>query len=48
MHYIGALPLRAVGEYWGWPMSLGGTALAIMAFVLWVGHSQTTLRALKV
>ena len=22
-------------------MSLGGTALAIMAFGLWVGHSQT-------
>ena len=41
MHYIGALPLGAVGEYWGWPMSLGGTALAIMAFGLWVGHSQT-------
>ena len=48
MHYIGALPLGAVGEYWGWPMSLGGAALVMMAFVLWLGILRPTLRELRV
>ena len=48
MHYVGALPLGAVGEYWGWPLSLGGAALVMMAFVLWLGILRPTLRELKV
>ena len=48
MHYIGALPLGAVGEYWGWPVSLGGAALVMMAFVLWLGVLRPTLRGLRV
>ena len=48
MHYIGALPLGAIGEYWGWPMSLGGAALVMMAFVLWLGVLRPTLRGLRV
>ena len=48
MHYIGALPLGAVGEHWGWPMSLGGGALIMLAFVLWLGVFRPTLRRLRV
>ena len=48
MHYIGALPLGAVGEHYGWPMSLGGGALIMLAFVLWLGILRPTLRQLKV
>ena len=48
MHYVGALPLGAVGEYWGWPVSLGGAALIMMAFVLWLGILRPTLRELRV
>ena len=48
MHYIGALPLGAVGEYWGWPVSLGGGALVMLAFVLWLGILRPTIRKLDV
>ena len=48
MHYLGALPLGAVGEYWGWPTSLGGAALMMMAFVVWLGILRPTLRTLRV
>ena len=48
MHYIGALPLGAVGEHYGWPMSLGGGALIMLAFVLWLGILRPTLRRLRV
>ena len=48
MHYIGAWPLGTVGEYWGWPMSLGGGALAMLAFVLVLGILRPTLRQLRV
>ncbi len=48
MHYIGAWPLGAVGEYYGWPMSLGGGALIMLAFVLWLGIFRPTLRRLRV
>ena len=48
MHYVGALPLGAVGEHWGWPMSLGGAALIMLAFVLWLGILRPTLRELRV
>ena len=42
MHYIGALPLGAVGEHWGWSISLGGGALIMLAFVLWLGVFKPT------
>ena len=48
VHYIGALPLGAVGEHWGWPTSLGGGALIMLAFVLWLGVLRPTLRRLRV
>lgn len=48
MHYIGAWPLGTVGEYWGWPMSLGGGALAMLAFVFVLGIMRPTLRRLRV
>ena len=48
MHYIGALPLGAVGEHWGWSISLGGGALIMLAFVLWLGVLRPTLRRLRV
>ncbi len=48
MHYIGAWPLGAVGERYGWTMSLGGGALAMLAFVLWLGIIRPTLRRLRV
>ena len=48
MHYIGALPLGAVGEHWGWSISLGGGALMMLAFVLWLGILRPTLRRLRV
>ena len=48
VHYIGALPLGAVGEHWGWPTSLGGGALIMLAFVLWLGIFRPTLRRLRV
>ena len=48
VHYIGAWPLGTVGEYWGWPMSLGGGALAMLAFVLWLGILRPTLRQMRV
>ena len=48
VHYIGALPLGAVGEQWGWPVSLGGGALIMLAFVLWLGVLRPTLRRLEV
>ncbi len=48
MHYIGAWPLGTVGEYWGWPMSLGGGAVAMLAFVFVLGIMRPTLRRLEV
>ena len=48
MHYIGALPLGAVGEHWGWSISLGGGALIMLAFVLWLGILRPTLRRLEI
>ena len=48
MHYIGALPLGAVGENYGWPISLGGGAVIMLAFVLWLGILRPTLRRLRV
>ena len=48
VHYIGAWPLGTVGEYWGWPMSLGGGALAMLAFVFVLGIMRPTLRQLRV
>ncbi len=48
VHYIGAWPLGTVGEYYGWPMSLGGGALIMLAFVLWLGIFRPTLRRLRV
>ncbi len=48
VHYIGAWPLGAVGEYFGWHISLGGGALIMLAFVLWLGILRPTLRHLKV
>ena len=48
MHYIGALPLGYVGEHWGWSTSLGGGALIMLAFVLWLGVFRPTLRRLRV
>ena len=48
VHYIGALPLGAVGEHWGWPISLGGGALIMLSFVLWLGILRPTLRQLRV
>ena len=48
MHYIGALPLGAVGEHYGWPVSLGGGALAMLAFVLWLGILRPTVRRLRI
>lgn len=48
MHYIGALPLGYVGEHWGWQLSLGGGALAMMTIVMWLGVLRPTLRRLAV
>ena len=48
VHYIGAWPLGAVGERYGWPISLGGGALIMLAFVLWLGIFRPTLRRLRV
>ena len=48
VHYIGALPLGWVGEHWGWAASLGGGALIMLAFVLWLGIFRPTLRRLRV
>lgn len=48
MHYIGALPLGYVGEQWGWQLSLGGGAIAMMVVVLWLGVLRPTLRRLEV
>ena len=48
VHYIGAWPLGTVGEYWGWPMSLGGGALAMLALVFVLGIMRPTLRRLEV
>ena len=48
VHYIGAWPLGTVGEYYGWPMSLGGGALIMLAFVVWLGIFRPTLRRLRV
>ena len=48
VHYIGALPLGAVGEHWGWPISLGGGALIMLSLVLWLGILRPTLRQLRV
>ena len=48
MHYIGALPLGYVGEQWGWQLSLGGGAIAMMVVVLWLGVMRPTLRRLEV
>ena len=48
LHYIGAWPLGAVGEYMGWAVSLGGGALIMLAFVLWLGILSPTLRRLRV
>lgn len=48
LHYIGAWPLGAVGEYMGWAVSLGGGALIMLAFVLWLGILRPTLRRLRV
>ncbi len=48
LHYIGAWPLGAVGEYVGWPASLGGGAVIMLSFVLWLGILRPTLRRLRV
>ena len=48
LHYIGAWPLGAVGEYMGWAVSLGGGALIMLAFVLWLGILRPTLRQSRV
>ena len=48
LHYIGAWPLGAVGEYMGWAVSLGSGALIMLAFVLWLGILRPTLRQLRV
>ncbi len=47
-HYIGALPLGAVGERYGWQISLGGGALIMLAFVFALGILKPTLRRLKI
>ena len=48
VHYIGAWPLGTVGEYYGWPMSLGGGALLMLGLVMWLGVFRPTLRRLRV
>ena len=48
VHYIGAWPLGTVGEYYGWPMSLGGGALLMLGLVIWLGIFRPTLRRLRV
>ena len=48
VHYIGAWPLGTVGEYYGWPMSLGGGALLMLGLVMWLGLFRPTLRRLRV
>ena len=48
VHYIGAWPLGTVGEYYGWPMSLGGGALLMLGLVMWLGIFRPTLRRLRV
>ena len=48
VHYIGAWPLGTVGEYWGWPMSLGGGAVAMLALVFFLGIVRPTIRQLRV
>ena len=48
VHYIGAWPLGTVGEYYGWPMSLGGGALLMLGLVTWLGIFRPTLRRLRV
>lgn len=48
MHYIGALPLGVIADYYSWPMSLAMGALAMMAFVIWLGMLNPTLRRLQV
>ena len=48
VHYIGAWPLGTVGEYYGWPMSLGGGALLMLGLVMWLGIFRPTLRRLQV
>ena len=48
MHYIGALPLGVVADYYSWPMSIAMGALAMMAFVIWLGMLRPTLRRLQV
>ena len=48
VHYIGAWPLGAVGEYLGWHISLGGGALIMLVFVLWLGIIKPTLRQLRI
>ena len=48
VHYIGAWPLGTVGEYYGWPMSLGGGALLMLGLVMWLGIFSPTLRRLRV
>ena len=48
VHYIGAWPLGTVGEYYGWPMSLGGGALLMLGLVMWLGIFRPTLRRLRI
>ena len=48
LHYIGAWPLGAVGEYFGWAVSLGGGALIMLSFAVWLGILRPTLRRLRV
>lgn len=48
VHYIGALPLGVVADYYSWPFSLALGALAMLAFVLWLGIMRPTLRESRV
>ena len=48
VHYIGALPLGVVADYYSWPFSLALGALAMLACVLWLGIMRPTLRESRV
>ena len=46
--FVGALPMGAAADLWGWTAALAGGPVITLAFVLWLGILRPTIRRLQV
>jgi len=48
MMFVGALPMGAAADLWGWTAAIAGGPIISLAFVLWLGIWRPTIRRLQV